>query len=261
MPRKLFVLCICLIFASPIQGATPFNVLENTPVGSWQVREMVTTNQKGKRTVQLIRNALVGEEMRDGKPHVWVEMRIQDYKVSRKGERKPKGDPVVMKSLVEASILEGDMANTLANLRGAAREIVMKTGDNEALRIREGGMMADMALKAMGSSVNFEFENTGETATIETPAGSFEAQKVTGTGEVTMKIVIRTVTITSTSETWLSRDVPFGVVRATTHNVVNGKPETIEMQLIDYGTSGATSEITGEITDMPTFKLPGIGNL
>jgi len=251
----LFSLALSLVCATT-EGATPFNVLDTTPVGSWQLREIVTTNHKGKQSVQQMRYALVGEENRDGKPHVWIEMRIQNYKVSRKGQRKLSGDTVIMKSLVEASLFESDMTNALANLRGAGREIIVKTGD-EALRISEGGLMADMALKAFDSSISFEITNTGETATIDTPAGAFKAHKIIGTGETTMKVFMRTMKVTSTSEIWLSSDVPFGIVSSTTNSVVNGKPETSEMTLLEFGMSGATSEITGEIMDMPTFKFPG----
>ena len=192
----------------------------------------------------------------DGVPHVWMESRIQAIKVNRKGVRKPKGDLAIMKTLVEESALS-DFTNPMDNMRKYAKETIVKTGNGKAIRMREGGLMADMILKAFGANIDFQFSDSGIREEVSVPAGAITAQKFTGSGSVQMKVLFKTIQIESEIETWMSEDIPLGVVKQEIHSTSNGKASTISVQLIRYGTTGATSMIDdADVQEMPGFKLP-----
>lgn len=244
------VLMLLLAAAAPAGADRPsFNVTEVTPVGSWAEREQVTVNQRGRKSVTVMRQKMLQKTQVEGETHYWVETEVDNYKVSKKGQRKRQGDAVVMKVLLPASALNGDPGNILNNLGGYGKEIIMQAGDAQPMRIREGGMMAGMMLKAMGVKVEYQFASAGNEK-VTVPAGEFKAEKFTGSGSVETRVLMSKMSVQSDSQFWLSRDVPFGMVKMSSVETVNGKPQTTEAHLAAYGNSGATSAISGEPMDM-----------
>ena len=231
-----------------------FDMLAATPVGSWQVREEITTDHKGRKTGSTIRSSLVGEEERNGEKHYWIEMEIDSFKISKKGKRKKQGDPVIMKSLVAASTLNGDPANVMGNLRGFGVETIIQNGNQQPMRFRNtGGFMQGM-MKAANVEIKYDFEDQGKEA-VETPAGSFTATKLNGTGSVDMKIVFKKVRVDSVTTMWLSDKTPFMTVKIDGESTTNGKTSTHQSELLEFGQSGAESKISGEIQEAP--QMPG----
>lgn len=227
-------------------------MLDATPIGSWQLRDNVETNHKGKSTASSIRTSLLGSDVRDGKKYYWVEMVINSYKIDRKGKRKPSGDQMVMKSLVSASIMSSDPSNVMGNLRGFGLETIMQSGNNDPMRMSNtGGMMAGM-MKSMNIEINYDFKPLG-TESINVAAGSFNTTKIQGSGSTKAKILFKKIHVESDSTVWLSSKVPFGTVKMTGNTVTNGKKSNSTSELIEFGTSGAKSLITKEPTDMPTM--------
>ena len=231
----------------------PFDVLSVTPVGSWQLRETTSTDHKGKQTVARFRISVVGEEERGGEQYVWIESEIDNFEIKKKkkkkSQRKKKGKTMLLKVLVKRSAMTGEPENVLNNLSGFGDEIIMQTGDDEPIKMTGGGTLAQSMLKGMGTKVNFETTLVGEEE-VETPAGSFVCQKMKGIGSTEIKVVFKTIKVNSESMMWLSDKVPFGMVRATSTDIVNGKTSTGETLLLEFGVEGAVSKITREPKEM-----------
>lgn len=235
--------------------AASYNLFKSTPSGSWQVREDIETNPKGKQTGTTIKSSMLGSEMRNGEKHHWIEMAIDSFKINRKGKRKKTGDRTIIKSLVPASKLKGDPANVLSNLRGFGVETIIQTGNEDPMRMGDsGGMMAGI-MAATQAEIVFDFEVLGREK-VSIPAGEFETQKMRGTGSVDMKIVFKKIRVESDAMMWMSSKVPFGTVKIEGTTVTNGKTSTNASELLEYGMSGAQSEITKEPKDMP--QMPNI---
>ena len=77
-----------------------FDLLASSPTGSWQLREDIDTNHKGKQTISLVKTSILGSEVRGGKTYYWVEMGMDNFKVNKKGKRKAKGKRAIVKSPV-----------------------------------------------------------------------------------------------------------------------------------------------------------------
>lgn len=251
------IYCLCLGATAGAIAEPIYDFATATPAGSWQLREEVTTDHKGRQAVTVVKTKMLGSEERDGRPHYWIEMETQAYKVNRKGERKPDGEPSVMKVLVDSSSMLNDPAAAMNNLSGFGREIVVQTGDNPPMAISEGGMMASALLKGMGASFDYQFETTGGgMETITVPAGEFRARRIAGTGKSEVRVLLKKMTVESDIEVWISDEMPFGTVKTVANNLVNGKPQKVEGVTLEYGASGAVSAITGEPQTMP--GMPGM---
>ncbi|MEM7358307.1 MAG: hypothetical protein AAF431_04385 [Pseudomonadota bacterium] len=250
---RVSVLLMGLLLA-PMASATGvgFQFLESTPIGSWQVREDTDISHKKKTTVSVIRSSLLGSEMRNGEKHYWIEMVMNNYKVSKKGKRKKDGDQAIIKTLVSESALKSDPANVLNNLRGFGAEIIMQSGDQDPMRITgAGGFMGGM-MQAMDLEVNYNFTELGNES-VTVPAGDFDARKVQGSGTTEAKVIFKKIKVDSDSTAWLSKKVPFGIVKSEGTTTTNKKTSTQSSELLEYGMSGATSLITKEPKDMPTM--------
>ncbi|NND80965.1 MAG: hypothetical protein HKN50_00920 [Gammaproteobacteria bacterium] len=249
---RIFILLLALA-VSPVQSASlDFDLLAATPVGSWQEREETTVNQKGKKTVTIMRSSLLGKEQRNDKPYYWIEMAMESFKVSKKGKRKKTGDRVVIKTLVSEASLTGDPGNVLTNLRGFGEEIIMQSGKEQPMRMSGNGGLFAGVMQATGTEVNYDFSTLG-TETVSTSAGEFEALRINGTGSAETKVVFRKIKVESESTAWMSDQVPFGIVKAEGTSTLNGKPSKHSSELLDFGLSGASSEISGEPRDMPNM--------
>jgi hypothetical protein len=235
-----------------------FDMLAATPVGSWQVREEITTDHKGRKTGSIFRSSVVGTEVRDGEPHYWVEMEIESFKISKKGKRKPQGDTVIMKSLVSESTLTGDPANVLGNLRGFGVETIIQNGKEKPMRFTNSGGLVAGAMKAANVEIEYDFTAQGAEA-IEVAAGQFDTTKLSGTGSAEMKIVFKKIHVESETTLWLSDNVPFLTVKVEGTSTTNGKQSSHQSELLEFGTTGAVSKITGEIQDAP--EMPKLGEL
>lgn len=249
----LFLSLLLSLFAPLAAGQQlGFSLMDGTPVGSWQVREETVTDHKGRQTVNVVKTSLLSEEMRDGEKHYWMEMVIQTFKI-KKDKRKPSGDKAVMKTLVAASAMQANPANVVNNLSGFGKDIIMQSGDSAPMRITGAGLMADSVMKATGTKVNYDYQNLGQ-ETVEVPAGSFKADKIQGSGTTTAKVLFKKVSVQSDDTAWISAKVPFGLVKGEGTTTTNGKQSTHKLELLEFGQSGAVSEITGEPQELPSIK-------
>jgi len=226
-----------------------FDFDSSTPVGSWQEREMVVTNEKGKQSVSVMRVSYLGDEDRNGEKYAWIETQMSNYKVKKKG-RKQQGDPIYIKVLMKKSVLKGDIANALGNFNELADEVIMQTGDSQPMRIKGAGSMMGGMAQAIGLKVTYELSKQGSES-VTVPAGTFECDRYKGQGSSSAKVVFKTINVESTATQWISGDVPFGVVKVISDDVVDGEPQHSQSELVAFGTSGARSMITGEPQEMP----------
>ena len=159
--NTLIVMLLAMVATPASSQVLHHNLLETTPIGSWQLREDTTTDHKGRQTVAVTRTSLVGEEVRDGEKHYWIEMEINSFKV-KKGKRKPTGETILFKSLVAESAFKDDPANAVKNVRAFGKEMIMQTGDQNPIRITGAGGMAASMLQAMGTSINYTYDFIGD---------------------------------------------------------------------------------------------------
>ena len=243
------------VSATTLAEGVQFNMLDSTPIGSWQVRENIDTNHKGKRYGNTIRTSLLGAENRDGVKYYWIEMVMNSFKISKKGKRKKDGDQTIMKSLIPVDLLSGDPANVMGNLRGFGEEIIIQSGKGDPTRItKSGGFLAGM-MKSFDIEIKHDFNDLGSD-TIEVSAGSFDTKKIQGHGSVDGKILFKKFHVESDTTVWMSKKVPFGTVKMESTSVNNRKTTTSTSQLLEYGMSGAKSLITKEPKDMP--QMPNL---
>lgn len=237
-------------------GTIDFDFSASTPVGSWQEREQVTS-QNGKQTVSVMKIKYLGDEERDGETFAWIETEARSFKIKKKG-RKEQGDTVYMKALIKKGLLEGDVVNSIGNFNDIAVEIIMQAGDEQPMRIKNAGEMMGGVARATGLQITYELARDGTESTT-VPAGTFSCDRYRGSGTATMNLMIKKMRIESTSTQWISSKVPFGVVKIISDDLVNGKPQHSEAILTGFGRSGAVSIVTGEPQDMPA--MPSIGSL
>ena len=235
--------------------AIDFDFLASTPVGSWQEREQAVEDG-GKESVSVMRVKYLGDEERGGEAFAWIETEMSSFKV-KKGQRKPQGDRVAVKFLMKKSLLEGDVVNAVGAFNDLAVEVIMQSGDSQPMRIKGAGSAMGAMVQAVGLQVEYSFERDGSES-VTVPAGTFDCDRYRGQGHSSVKVMIKTVTIDSRSTQWLSEKVPFGIVKAVSDDTVNGKPQHSETTLTAFGTSGATSVITGEPQDL---EMPSLGGL
>jgi hypothetical protein len=247
----LVVMLLAMVATPASSEVLNYDFLEGTPIGSWQLREDTTTDHKGRQTVAETRSSLVGEEVRDGEKHYWIEMEMNTFKV-KKGKRKPTGDTIIFKSLVAESAFKDDPANAVNNLRAFGKEMIMQTGDQNPIRITGAGGMAQSMMQAMGTEISYTYDFVGD-EDVTVKAGSFPARKIQGTGAVEMKVVFKKISVTSSNTAWLSDQVPFGMVKSEGESITNGKTSTHSSELLEYGDSGAVSKITKTPEDLPAM--------
>jgi hypothetical protein len=243
---------------SSLASDVRFDFILSSPVGSWQLREQVDTDHKGRQTALLMRTSMIAKENRNGKPHYWIEVGMDSFKISKKGKRKANGKRIVMKSLVPESTLIGDPANVLTNLRAFSVETIVQNGNSKPMRMNNAGGFMDGAMKMMNAEIKYDFQSQGnESVTVK--AGQIDTHKIRGTGSVDMKLLFKKLHIDSDSTMWISNEVPFGTVKMLGTAVTNGKTSEQVGELLEYSSSGAVSEITQEPEDMPA--MPKFGEL
>ena len=127
------------------------------------------------------------------------------------------------------------------------------------MRMRSAGGMMDGLMKMANIEIQYDYQDQGK-ETIELEAGKFNARKISGTGSVQSKIMFKKMNIESTNTMWISNKVPFGTIKMEGESIVNGKNKTTTAsKMLEYGMTGANSEITGEIQDAP--QMPELGNI
>ncbi len=243
-----------LAVAATLGAATRIDVMGATPVGSWQEREMVTTDAKGQQTVTVMKTKYLGDEQRGGTAYAWIETEVQGYEVKKDGKRKAQGELMVMKALVARSVFAGDTSNVVANLSRIGEEVIMQSGSSQPMRIKGAGGMLQGAMQSMNLQVDYDYKETGRES-VSVPAGSFDCVVYKGAGTTTMDVVFKKMQVESSATAWFSSEVPFGLVRMTSEDTVDGQKQTSEARLLAHGAAGATTRITGEVMDMPT--IPG----
>jgi len=251
--RPMVLMCVVLMATTMAASAAnlEFSFQSSTPVGSWQEREQVTTDQKGKQTVLVMRISYLGDEEREGEVYAWIETEMNSYHV-KKNDRKQQGDTIYTKVLMKKSILQGDIANAVNDFNGLATEVIMQTGQGQPMRIKGADSMMTAMAQTPGLKVNYELSNDGaETVTV--PAGTFSCNRYKGKGTTTAKVIFKTMTVESTVTQWISSKVPFGVVKVVSDDLVNGEQQHTQITLTSFGSSGATSKITGEPQDLPSM--------
>ena len=255
LTNTLVAMLLTMVATTASSEALDYNFLQATPIGSWQLREDTNTDHKGRQTVTETRSSLVGEEMRDGEKHYWIEMTMNSFKV-KKGKRKSSGDTIIFKSLVPESVFKDDPANAVNNLRAFGKEMIMQTGDQDPIRMTGAGGMAESMMQAMGTKISYTYDFVGD-EDVTVKAGSFTAGKIQGTGSTEMKVIFKKISVTSSNTAWISDRVPFGMVKAEGESTTNGKKSTHSSELLEYGDSGAVSQITKtpeELPAMPNMK-------
>lgn len=230
-----------------------FNLLSGTPIGSWQLREDLTTDHKGRQTATILRSSMVGKEVRSDEVHYWVEMEMESYKIKKNGSRKKDGDTAIIKALIPRSTFEQDPKNVLTNMRGFGVEVIIQNGDQDPMLISGTGAMADAMAKSMGVEIKFSYDEKGS-ETKSVPAGSIACTMFEGSGSVETKVMIRTFRVDSQTKVCLSEKVPFGTVHSETQMTTNGKPSSAISTLLKYGQSGAVSKITKTPQEMPSMS-------
>lgn len=239
-----------LLTYGPISyAALEFNFSKSTPIGSWAIREDISTNHKGKQTVNVIKTSAVGKEDFDGSPHVWVEMETQAYKI-KKDKRKKKGDKVIMKMLLDTALFSESPANIITNITGHAKTIIIQNGNEDPMLIEQGGALAQVMMQAAGIQIEFDYTEKGNKS-VKVPAGDFNCKLVQGNGTAESKILFKKMKVQSEIESCYTNQVPFGLVQANAKIKTNGKDSTNLTQLIKFGKSGATSAITKEPVAAP----------
>lgn len=238
-------------------GELSYNLLASTPIGSWQVREDINTDHKGRQSLTVTRSSLLSKEVRNGETFYWLEMVMNAYKL-KKGERKPDGEQVAIKSLVPASVLKGDVGNVMGNLRAFGTEVIIQSGNEAPMQMSGAGGMMESMMAGMGTEMKYNFEKQGRES-ITTPAGSFDATIIKGSSSTTSKVMFTTLKIDSTSTAWLADNVPFGIVKTEGTTTTNGKASTFASQLVEFGNSGAKTVITQQPQQMPA--LPNMKGL
>jgi len=140
----------------------------------------------------------------------------------------------------------------MKNLRGFGEEVIIQNGKETPTRMSNSGGLVGSLLNAMGAEIRYDYSNQGS-ETVETPAGTFETDKLNGKGEVNIKTVFKKVHVESDTTMWVSPKVPFGIVLQQGSTISNGKTSTQSSKLLEFGMSGAVSEITKEPENMPEF--------
>lgn len=256
--RKALGLVVALTAAVTMvdAGTLEFDFEKSTPVGAWQEREQVT-EEGSKTTITVMKIKYLGDEERGGDAYSWVETEVSSFKIKKKG-RTQRGDTAYVKILLKKSLLHGDVVNSIGNFSGIASEIIMQTGDNPPMRIKDAGAMMGGFAQAAGLQINYEFSKEGSES-VTVPAGGFECDRYRGSGTATIDLMIKKMTVESRSTQWISDDVPFGVVKVISDDVINGKTQHSETTLTSFGRSGAVSMVTGEPQDMP--EMPSLGKM
>lgn len=248
----VFAAAVLVTAAAATVTAEPLiNVMDATPAGSWQEREVVTTDANGRESLSVMRFKHLGQEERRGVAHVWIETESQAYRL--KGDkRKPSGDRLVMKALVPLSVMQGDIGNVMSNLSKLGEEVIIQNGDAQPMRLSGAGGLMQGAAQAMNLQVSYDFTAAGD-EDVSVPAGSFSCARYTGTGQATMDLMVKKMRVESKATLWLSAEVPFGHVRSSSEDVIDGRRQTSESRLVAHGDSGATTAITGEPMEMPSI--------
>lgn len=234
-----------------------FDLAAATPVGSWQLRESTDTDHKGRQTVSTMRTSLVGTEARDNEKHYWVEMAMESFKVKKSGKRKKQGDRMIIKSLIPASTFSSDPANVMNNLRAFGSETIMQTGNDDPMRMKAGGAMSGL-MGSMLADIRYSFKKLGNEQ-ISAAGKTLDASKIQGSGSGEINVVFKKISVDSDTTFWLSQKVPFGTVKSEGTSVTSGKQSSHSSELLEFGLSGAVSEITKEPMDMP--EMPKLGDL
>ena len=229
-----------------------FDILKATPIGSWQLREDTSTDQKGRQTVISLKSSMLSQETRNDKQYYWIEMVMNSFKV-KKGKRKADGDQVIMKTLISADTFSGDPANIMTNLRGLGEELIIQNGNEDPIIIRGAGGFMGGLMKSMGTEVHYAFTDLG-TEAVQVPAGKFEAKKIQGSGNTETKILFKKIKVESDSTVWMSSAVPFGMVKTEGQSITNGNTTTFSSVLVEYGSSGAKTLITKPPQEMPDMR-------
>ncbi len=241
-----------LLLSTHAQSAS-FDLITSAPVGSWQLRESVDTNHKGKQSVTKMKTSMVGKEQRNGQTYYWIEVYVETFKIKKNGKRKATGKPSIIKSLIPERDLKGDPANAINNLRAFGVETIVQSGNQTPMKMTKSGGLISGAMKAANIEVKHDYQNFGN-ETVTVAAGTFSTQKLGGTGEVTTKIVFKKINVKSDSTAWTSNKVPFGLVKAQGTTITNGKTSTHQTELLEFGRTGAKSAIVKEPQEMPSIK-------
>lgn len=197
------ILSLAVLLATAAVGQAQETCIEQLKfpeVGRWAEYQALY-NKKDPYT---IRYAVIGDEKREGKDLKWLELRM-------KGEKKAAN--MVYQMLVPGSLAE----------IGKVEEIIMKPGEKPAMKM--DGMMLNM-IRGQMEKQSFLSDACKDVTLVGTervtvPAGKFKTRHFRSAKY--------------TSDTWLSADIPFAMVKSSGKNY--------EIALTSHG-RGAKSSIT-----------------
>ncbi len=185
-------------------------------VGQWALYRV--TNKKGE--IGFEKMSVVAQD----DCGVWLEMVRQD----------PRSRSIAKVCYEKVPEVSNDPSATVQSALDAMKKIVTKADDGPVqtidLRAPEGSMMKMMMGKNFASMVQWNVDPNSPRADITVPAGTFKQTLETKT---TVKIAFITVTGTS----WVHPSVP---VSETVKSVTS---DGTTMELVDFGSTGATSEL------------------
>jgi len=120
------------------------------------------------------------------------------------------------------------------------------------MRMNTGGGLLTNTLNTLGAEIRYDFANQGS-ETINTLIGDFATDKINGKGVIEMNTVFKKIRVESDTTMWVSSKIPFGIVQQKGTTISNGKTSTQSSKLLEFGMSGAVSEITQEPEEMPNL--------
>jgi hypothetical protein len=236
---KLLTALAAALLTAPAAGAQyATDYFRATPAGSWARHEVRTASEKGKTSV----SRQTVSRLADVDGNLVIETRSEPVE----GE---KGKAFTVQVHVAPAVLE--VKNPLA-FAGHVRRMILQQ-DGEKAREFAPEMLQQMTGGAMQL---FDYSSNVKDLGAETVDGR-ATEHYQASGEVELKVIVKTLRYAYTSDQWLSAEVPFGRVKenTVTRDDQGRTRSTIKMVLLASGADGAKSHLSGEIEKV---EMPGL---
>lgn len=234
---------LALLFVSPSFASedcdTRFDLLAASPVGSWQLSREISVGRDGQRAGRISRTSMLGEELRDGVKHYWVEIASQPIRVEANGDNVADGDKFIVLSLVPEPILRC-AKESLLNLSQHAVDSVVQMGDQAPARIAvDDGSSKTSSVRSNRSSQRI---TDLEAEPLQLNTKVFETLKL----NIFRRINNDKAKVNARSDLvlWYSNAVPFGIIKTEGTSVINGEPKKSTREILEFSLTGATVQMT-----------------
>jgi len=269
--RKKLVLATIVVVLSFVLMGEALGVDFSIPrpsLGSWVKFEVITTSEGKEMPPSEMKYSIVDEIEKEGVTYLRLEMEMSGPALrmtASEGAEKPEG-PVILQILLKWD--ENRFAASWSDFFGMAEELVISSPGQEAAILFPKEMlgMAQEIGKGLGvSSLGFgtsgdigkSFQQTGREK-LNVAGKSLLCDIYEGETKGQLEIMGIKFNTTSQVKLWWNKDIPIiPVAKSISDTLVEtedeeGKQESkmsSEMEVIDFGTSGAKTAITGEIID------------